>query len=103
MQYESSSIVKSELRFLLASGGFGGSGSFNSIKPISAWTTDPEFNCIHVNETEVSAMLAVLEIKKVTVAEVMAKPIMETVPLQPSLLSLMIVKTSTCVSSKVFY
>ena len=47
MQYKSASIVKSELRFLLASGGFGGSGSFNSIKPISAWTADPGFNCWH--------------------------------------------------------
>ena len=48
-------------------------------------------------------MLATLEIKKVTVAEVMVKPEMMTVQSQPLLLSPMIVKTSTCVSSKVLY
>ena len=58
---------------------------------------------IHVNETEVSVMHATLEIKKVTVAEVMVKPEMMTVQSQPLLLSPMIVKTSTCVSSKVLY
>ena len=58
---------------------------------------------IHVNKTEVSVMPVTLEIKRVTVAEVMVKPEMETVPLQPSLLSQMIVKTSTCVSFKVLY
>ena len=46
MQYKDDNIVKSELRFLLASGGFGGSGSFNTIKPISAWIAD-EDNCWH--------------------------------------------------------
>ena len=47
MQYTDDAIVKSELRFLLASGGFGGSGTFNTIKPILAWTVDTSINCWH--------------------------------------------------------
>jgi hypothetical protein len=45
MQYTSDDIVKSELRFLLASGGFGGSGTFNTVKPINAWVVDTSVNC----------------------------------------------------------
>ena len=45
MQYISDDIVKSELKFLLASGGFGGSGTFNTIKPINSWYVDTSINC----------------------------------------------------------
>ena len=47
MQYIDDAIVKSELKFLLASGGFGGSGSFNTVKPINAWSVDTNSNCWH--------------------------------------------------------
>ena len=52
MQYKDSAIVKSELRFLLATGGFEGSGTFNTIKPISAWNADPVFDCWHSCDTK---------------------------------------------------
>ena len=47
MQYTSDDIVKSELKFLLASGGFGGSGTFNTIKPIKSWVVETSIDCWH--------------------------------------------------------
>ena len=50
LEYESEDIVKDDLRFLLVSGGFNGSGTIANIKPISSWQFgdgDNFLNCWH--------------------------------------------------------
>jgi len=46
-KYEDPAIVKDELRFVLISGGFGGSGTIENIQPISSWQFEGDGNCWH--------------------------------------------------------